>query len=68
MKINNHNYFEKYLKLRDEINEVSDKLFDKHSKNLQCKKGCDKCFEGYKVFWVWHIYNVCNLPNIVFRI
>ncbi len=39
-----------YQALRDEIDSNTLKLWDEHSSNMACKKGCDKCCLNFDVF------------------
>jgi Fe-S-cluster containining protein len=40
----------KYLELRTEIDDLSNKLHQLHEENMQCKKGCDLCCMDYQIF------------------
>ena len=42
--------FEKYLALRNEIDQLSGQLFNLHQSHVQCKKGCDLCCMDYSIF------------------
>lgn len=39
-----------YKALRDEIDNVTVKLWDEHQNNMACKKGCDNCCLNFDVF------------------
>lgn len=43
-------YTNEYLKLRDKIDSLSQKLEEKHKKHLNCKGGCDLCCMDYRIF------------------
>ncbi len=43
-------YFEKYLNLRNELDDNCEKLYKDHHKLMQCRKGCDSCCEKFSVF------------------
>ena len=42
--------FRNYLLLRAEIDLKVEKLFDQHKGHMVCRKGCDACCFGFKVF------------------
>ncbi len=41
---------EKYLKLLNEINSISQTLENEHKKHINCKSGCDLCCMDYSIF------------------
>lgn len=41
---------EKYLQLRDNVDHLTDELWDKHHDRMACKKGCDMCCLNFEVF------------------
>ncbi len=41
---------EKYLKLRDEVDGLTEQLWSEHKSNMACKKGCDMCCLNFDVF------------------
>lgn len=43
-------HFESYIELRNEIDELSEKLENNHRKHMMCKAGCDLCCMDYSVF------------------
>ena len=45
-----NDFYKKYYSLRNEVDELSEKLFKLHESNVACKKGCDLCCMDYKVF------------------
>lgn len=42
-------YFQKYLKIRDSIDNSCKKLWGIHSKHMKCRKGCSMCCQSFKV-------------------
>ena len=46
---NKKSYFEQYKLLRTEIDTHSNKLEKEHTKQMQCKKGCDMCCMDYSI-------------------
>ena len=56
----------KYLKLRNSIDEQSDKLHALHKDHMKCRKGCDHCCMDYEIFPIEfdHIKKSINNKNI----
>lgn len=51
--------FEKYQKLRNDIDRRTEYLEDVHIKHLKCKNGCDLCCMDYRIFPV-EFYFILN--------
>ena len=56
-------YFEKYMLLRNEIDNHSNKLGNEHKKQMQCKKGCDMCCMDYNIFPIEFYYILNNFKE-----
>lgn len=50
MDNNIEQHFNRYKTLRTEIDSHSENLSNEHSKQMQCKKGCDMCCIDYSIF------------------
>lgn len=46
---NFNRHFEKYNRLRNNIDQVSEKLYNQHKTHMQCRKGCDLCCMDYSI-------------------
>ena len=42
--------FQKYLALRDEIDQQCARLYDMHASHLKCREGCDQCCMDFSIF------------------
>ena len=67
MKEGENKFFEKYILLRDEIDNKSLEIETEHTKHIECKKGCDMCCMDYKIFPIefHYIINDLNTKKIV---
>lgn len=52
MNEKNREFREEYLTIKEEIDEISTKLSQLHTNQLQCKAGCSSCCESISVFEV----------------
>ena len=73
MNRNNIKHFKQYKQLRTEIDNLSSELENQHAKQMQCKKGCDKCCINYNIFPI-EFYSILSdfkdnklLPEISFN-
>lgn len=57
--------FEKYITLRNDIDQLAHKLFDIHQSHVQCKKGCDLCCMDYSIFPIEFFYIKQKLGNAI---
>lgn len=55
--------FEKYLSLRNDIDQLAHQLFDLHQSQVQCKKGCDLCCMDYSIFPIEFYYIKQEIEN-----
>lgn len=55
--------FNKYLKIRQEVDKFTGKLEKMHRKHLACKKGCDSCCMDFSVLPVEFYYILNELQN-----
>ncbi len=42
-------HFEQFEKIRERIDEQCARLWEKHSKHMQCRAGCSMCCQSFKV-------------------
>lgn len=62
-------YFQKYLKLRNELDAEISKLEIMHTSKMQCRKGCDSCCESIRIFpieyhFIQNQINKADLPAL----
>lgn len=55
--------FKKYIELRNEIDQLSEKLSALHNNHMQCKKGCDMCCMDYGILPIEFQYIKSQLQN-----
>ncbi|NOR73881.1 MAG: hypothetical protein GQ525_01850 [Draconibacterium sp.] len=67
MNKSENKFFERYILLRDEIDNKSMKIETEHTKQMECKKGCDMCCMDYKILPIeYHfIINDLKIKKIV---
>ena len=51
--------FSKYLSIRIQVDDLSERLTQQHSKHMLCKAGCDLCCMDYSIFPV-EFYSILN--------
>lgn len=52
-------FYRDYLDLRNEVDSLSERLSQEHSKHMQCKAGCDLCCMDYSIFPI-EFYSILN--------
>lgn len=48
--------FDSYLALRNEIDQLADRLANQHHEHMQCKKGCDLCCMEFNILPIEFYY------------
>jgi Fe-S-cluster containining protein len=59
--------YSRYLSLRKEVDDLSEKLIKQHSKHMHCKAGCDLCCMDYSIFPVEFYFILNQLKQNKFR-
>lgn len=55
--------FNKYIILRNKIDQIAQQLFAQHHAHVQCKKGCDLCCMDYSIFPIEFYYIKSKLES-----
>lgn len=59
--------FNKYIKIREQVDVIAKKLEKQHTKHMACKMGCDLCCMDYSIFPIEFYWIKQKLKNHVFQ-